>query len=270
MKSQFYEFNISRSVFRDARIRKAFSYAIDRKKLMDDVLKGQGTGPDVHGITPPSFPEYNISGIVGYGFNMEKAKKLLAEAGYPDGKGFPKIKLELNSGGATNTKVALEIQKQLKNNININVDLDIVSFAQKGEDAKYARADLMRSAWVADYPSPENFLYLLYGKNVPASLEEPSWPNSSRYVNPTFDSLYEKGVSARTVKESYTYFKQAEQIMLNDAPIMVLWYDENYQITTSNVKNIYINPMLYRNFSEVYLKKSKASSNTDSLLTKNN
>lgn len=270
MKNQFYEFNISRSVFKDVKIRKAFCYAIDRSKLMENILKGQGTGPGTHGITPPSFQEYNIFDIIGYDFDLEKAKKLLAEAGYPDGKGFPKIKLELNSGGATNTKVALEIQKQLKNNININVDLDIVPFAQKGEDAKYARADLMRSAWVADYPSPENFLYLLYGKNVPKTLDEPSWPNSSRYVNHTFDSLYELGVSARTLDDSYKYFKEAEQIMLNDAPIMVLWYDENYQITSSKVKNIYINPMLYRDFSEVYFERSKAGAQADSLQAKSN
>ncbi len=265
MKNQFYEFNSSRSVFKDERIRKAFCYAIDRSKIMENILKGQGTGPGTHGITPPSFQEYNIMDIVGYDFDIDKAKKLLTEAGYPDGKGFPKIKIELNSGGSTNTKVALEIQKQLKNNININVDLDIVSFAQKGEDARYARADLMRSSWVADYPSPENFLYLLYGKNVPKTLDEPSWPNTSRYVNHSFDSLYELGVCARTVEDSYKYFKDAEQIMLNDAPIMVLWYDENYQITYSKVKNIYINPMLYRDFSEVYFEKPKSGASSDSL-----
>lgn len=271
MKNQYYEFNLSRPVFQDIKVRKAFSYAIDRKKLMESVLKGQGTGPGTRGITPPSFPEYDTDDIIGYELNVKKARQLLTEAGFPNGTGFPRITLELNSGGVTNAKVALEIQTQLKNNLNINVDLDIVSLEQKLEDARYARADLIRSSWVADYPSPESFLYLLYGKNVPNTLSEPSWPNSSRYINHTYDSLFEMGMSARTIKEGYSYFKKAEQVMINDAPVMMLWYNEDYQITNARVKNIYLNPMLYRDFTEVYFEAPKEVKNkADSLQAKSN
>lgn len=253
MITQYYEFNLTKQPFDDVKVRQAFNYAIDRKKIIDAVLKGEAYGPAENGICPPSFKGYDISKITGYNFDPEKAKKLLAEAGFKDGKGFPTVKVELNSGGSKHTNVVVEIQKQLNEVLGVYLDFDVVSQGQKLDDAKYARSDIFRSAWVADFPNPENFLWTLYGGTVPASLEAPSFPNSPRYKNAAYDSLYEAGKRAKSIEESYENFMKAEQIMVNDAPIMTLWYDETYRLLQSRVKNYYSNPMRYRDYSQVYI-----------------
>jgi len=254
MVSQFYEFNLTKPPFNNVKVRKAFSYAINRNKIIDDVLKGEAYGPGINGITPPSFKGYDISKIKGYDFNKELARKLLAEAGYPDGKGFPNVKIELSSGGAKNSNVVVEIQKQLLDVLKINVDFEIVSFSQKHEDAKMAKAEMFHSGWVADYPSPENFLWVLYGANVPNDINKPSFPNSPRYKNSDYDKWFLAGRSAKNQAESYDDFLKAEQQLMDDAPILVLWYDQNYRLINSKVKNFFSNPMRYNDFSEVYIK----------------
>lgn len=252
MTTHYYEFNTRKGIFKDERIRKAFSYAIDRNEILDNVLKGQGLSAGIYGITPPSFNGYDISRIKGYDLDLLKARELLAEAGYPNGKGFPSVVLELNSGGTRNEAVAVEFQRQIWANLNINVRLLVVPFEQKLEDARLGKADIFRTAWVADYPSPESFLWVLYGKNVPASFRQPSFPNTPRYVNERYDQLYEKGISTINTAKSYDYFLKAEQIMINDAPILVLWYDEIYILKQAYVKNYFSNPIEYYDFSEVY------------------
>jgi oligopeptide transport system substrate-binding protein len=259
MASQYYEFNLTKVPFNNINVRKAFSYAIDRNKIIEDVLKGEAYGPGINGICPPSFKGYDITKINGYDFDAAKAKKCLADAGYPNGKGFPKIKIELNSGGSKNSNVVLEIQKQLMDVLNINVDFEVVPQKQKLEDEKYGRAEVFRAAWVADFPSPENFLWMLYGASVPKDVTQPSFPNHTRYQNAEYDKLFEAGKMAKTQEEAYDNFMKAEQILMNDAPIMVLWYDENYRITKSSVHNFYSNPMRILDFSQAYIKEVVAS-----------
>lgn len=254
MASQYYEFNLTKEPFNNLKVRQAFCYAIDKNKIIEDVLKGEAYGPGIYGICPSSFKGYDVTKITGYDFDPAKAKKLLAEGGYPDGKGFPKVKIELNSGGSKNANVVLEIQKQLKDVLNVDVDFEVVPQKQKLEDAKYARAEIFRSAWIADFPSPENFLWTMYGGSVPSDLSQPSYPNTPRYKNPEYDKLFEAGQSAKTQEEAYDDFLKAEQIMISDAPIMVLWYDENYRLIKSNVHDFFSNPMRYRDYSQVYLK----------------
>lgn len=263
MVSQYYEFNTTRPPFDNVKVRKAFSYAIDRNRIIDEVLKGEAYGPGIYGLCPPSFKGYDITKIQGYEYKPEMAKKLLAEAGYPNGKGFPTVKLELNSGGARNSNVAFEIQKQLMDVLGVNIDLEVVPLPQKLEDATMGRAEIFRSAWVADYPSPENFLWTLYGATVPDSPDKPSYPNTPRYRNAEYDKLFEMGKAAKTKEEAYKYFMEAEQKMMEDAPILVLWYDENYRLVQSNVRNLFLNPMRIRDFSNVYLKPVEAKKNTE-------
>lgn len=263
MAVQFYELNMTKPQFKDVRVRRALSMAINRTKIMENVLNGQAAanGPRQnqtgnYGLTPPlyQFNKYDTSKIKGYTFNPEMAKKLMAQAGYPDGRGFPTIKLEVNYGGSRNTKVANEIMNQWRDVLGINVELEQTSLAQKIEDSEYGRADIFRSAWVADYPSPESFLTIGYGKNVPASMDLPSHPNTMRYKNPEFDKYFELGMSATTEEERYKNFAEAERILMEDAPVIIIWYAENYRMLHSNVHNFHNNPMNFYDLSTIYLK----------------
>lgn len=266
MVSQFYELNLTRPQFQDPRVRKAMSMAINRAKINEIILNGQAaiTGPGGltgnYGIVPPigQFKGYDTSLTHGYNYNPEMAKKLMAEAGYPNGDGFPTLNLIINSGGSRHSKVANEVANQWRNVLGINVEINTVPLEQKIEDSKFGRGDVFRSAWVADYPSPESFLSIFFGANVPKTLDQPSHPNTMRYCSAGFDSLYIKGLQAKTEEERLKYFAMAEQRMLEDCPVIVLWYGENYKLLHANVNNFYNNAMNFINLNEVYIKAPEA------------
>ena len=256
LRTEYYQFNITRKPFDDLKVRQAFSYAIDRKKVISDVLNTEAFGPGIFGFTPPGISGYDITEIKGYHFSPERAKKLLAEAGYPNGRNFPKVTVELNSGGGKHVSVVEEIRKQLKQVLNVELDFVVVSFDQKLEDARYGRADIFRSGVIADYPSPEAFLVLLYGAYVPDNLEEPSYTNFTRYKNARFDSLFLEGLKgAKQTADAYANFMMAEEIMMQDAPLIVLWYEECLKMHHPFVKNFYFNSLNYKDYSEVYIKR---------------
>ncbi|MGL5891842.1 MAG: peptide ABC transporter substrate-binding protein [Bacteroidia bacterium] len=260
MVTQYYEFNTTRPPFNDRKVRMAFNYAVNRNRIIEEVLGGEAYGPGINGICPPEIPGYNASGIKGYDYNPELARKLLAEAGYTGGKGFPTVRLVINSGGSRNTNVASEIQNQLHEVLNVNIEINNVSFEQKRIDEDYGRSDMFRDGWTADYPSAQSFLLMFYGADVPDSLSQPSFPNTTRYRNSEFDRLFENARKAKTLEESNKFFLEAEQLMINDAPVMVLWYDEHYLLMQSYVQNFSANAMRLFNFSEVYIDRTPKKS----------
>lgn len=259
LSTQYYAFICSKPPFDDIRVRKAFNYAINRTSLVNDVLNGQGT-PGVFGITPkiPAFNTYDFGRIQGYQYNPELAKQLLAEAGYPNGEGFPEVTLEINLGGSVHKLVSTDIERQIKEVLGINISIDQVSFKNKIENSKMGKSELYRSAWVADYPSPESFLSIFYGADVPETMSEPAYPNVMRYVDPKFDSLYDLGKVTANDIDRFSYFAEAEKIMMEESPIMVLWYTENYTLYHSSIRGYYNNGMELADFSRVYLKEMTA------------
>jgi len=260
-QTQIYAFQNMHPLFKDRNVRKAISYAIDRKKILDYVLNGEGYEPGFHGLTPPAFKWYDIHKIPGYDLNKDSAQYYLAKAGYPLGKNFPKITLDINEEGGRQTSVASEIQRQLKEVLNIELAFNTLPHSEITTKALNGEFSLLRLSWLADFPSPENFLWMFHSKYV-GDGKGNTYPNISRYINPAFDQLYDKAIAAPTTEEATNYFLEAEKLMMNDAPILVLWYDERYRLLQKNVKNLPNNPMQYRDFTEVYLEPitSKGSS----------
>ena len=157
MMSQFYVFNTKQKPFDNVKVRQAINFAVDREKLVENVLQGQAIGAAIYGITPTTFIGYDIKKIKGYNLDVAKAKKLLAEAGYPNGKGFPEVRILVNSGNSRNSSVAVELQKQLKENLNVNVNFESLPMVQKYDLQMHGKGDIFRDAWVADFSSPESF-----------------------------------------------------------------------------------------------------------------
>lgn len=258
MSTQLLTLNNQSEIFQDINVRKAFSFAINRERILNRVLNGEGYDYGKYGITPPSFAQYDISKIKGYTFNSDSARYYLQKAGYKNGKNFPLIKLDLNAEGERYTNVAVDLKKQLKDALNIDIELNIAPLAKISESSMNGDFHILRHAWIADYPSPENFLWFLTSANVPSKKDGGmSYPNLSRYQNPIFDEYYKKAVTAPTQSEAMEYFKKAEQIMIDDAPVIILWYDEGYRLMQSYVENFPNNPMQYRDFSAVYLTPKK-------------
>lgn len=253
-QSVFYlAFQTKGKIFDDKLLRQAFNYAIDRESLVRYTLQGEGI-PAVNGIVPPAFKGYDIKNIEGYSFDPSKARNLLAEAGYPNGLGFPELTLQINSGGGDrNVQVAGVIQNMLKENLNIEVAIRTMPRPEHLQAAETGKADFWRTGWIADYPDPENFLNLLYGAHVPATMEESSYINPGRYVNPVFDSLFLLAHKTVDLDERYKLYQQAEQVAMDDAAILPLFYDENTRLIQMYVKNLPINAMEYRDFTRTYI-----------------
>jgi peptide/nickel transport system substrate-binding protein len=257
MLSSYYVFNVNKSPFNNRKLRQAFNYAIDRDRIIDKVLFQQAHGPAINGIVPPSFSFYKSTSIKGYSLDVPKAKKLLAEAGYPDGKGLPEIQLLVNSGNSRNNTVAAEIQKQLKNNINVNVTFESLPTAEKFYLQVKGKGDIYRDGWVADYPSPESFLSVFYGEPVSADTSHMAFPNTIKYKNPEFDKYYKLGRDALNRDTAAAYFLKAEQILVDDAPLIPLWYDSNCRLISNRLKNFQSNALRYFDFSQVSIEEEK-------------
>ena len=256
--TNYYFFNMTEDRFKDPRVRKAFNYAIDRQKITNDILRGQYHENGIYGIVPPigsAFKGYDFTGVKanGYSYNPELAKKLLAEAGYPNGKGFGSVNLRINIGDV-NSAVAEEVCAQIYQNLGINVNIDGSSFELKDEDADYARGDLFRTAWIADFSSPETFLGNFYGGYLPNNPAAASQINQSRYHNVVFDKYFEQAREANSQRESYRLFAEAEKELMKDPPIIPLWYANEFQLSYSKVRNLKINSMNFLDLKDVYIK----------------
>ncbi len=257
LSSQYYGMMTKSDVFRDKRVRQAFSYAIDRARIIRYVLKGQAGAPAIHGLVPPTMPGYACDSVVGYDFNLAKARSLLAEAGYPGGKGFPPVTLQLNAGGGRNTLIAEAVQTMLIENLGVHCDLKMVEFAKHLDAIDHGKAEFFRLGWVADYPDPESFLNLFYGKLVPQSFDIASPQNNTRYQNPAFDQLFEKARMTSDRDARNELYRQAEQIAMNDAPMLLTFYDEDYRLVQRYVEDYHNNPMDKRPYVYVWFNKTK-------------
>ncbi|MFN8367556.1 MAG: ABC transporter substrate-binding protein [Candidatus Kapaibacterium sp.] len=256
LSTQYYGMMTKSNAFKDKRVRQAFSYAIDRNRIIRYVLKGQAFAPSEHGLVPPVMPDYNHTSIKGYQFDVQKARTLMKEAGYPDGKGFPTITLQLNSGGGRNTQIAEAIQTMLIENLGITIKLKMVEFAQHLTEIDHGRAEFYRLGWVADYPDPETFLNLFYGKTVPKTFDVASPQNGSRYQNPTFDSLFELARSTPDKLQRNHLFEQAEQLAINDSPLLLIFHDEDYRLLQPYVRGYVNNSMDKRPYMYVWFDKN--------------
>ncbi len=258
LSTNYYFFNMQDPRFNNVKVRQAFNYAIDKEKLGREVLRNQYYELGYYGIVPPissSFRGYDFTGVrdASYIYDPEKAKKLLAEAGYPDGKGFGSVNLRYNIGDI-HSAVADEIAQQIFQILNINVNIDGSTFEQKDNDASMAKGDIFRSAWAGDYANPETFLSNFYGKAIPMSKSEPSKINQSRYQNPLFDQLFEQAKNSSKLSEAMVYYAKAEKVLMQDPPIIPLWYSGDIQIVYSDVRNLHFNSLNQFIFREVYKK----------------
>jgi peptide/nickel transport system substrate-binding protein len=249
----YYGFQHQSDIFNKKEVRLAFNYAIDREKIVNYTLQGEGI-PGIYGIVPPSFKNYDSKSLKGYSFDVDKAKKLLAQAGYPNGKGFPKLTLQINSGGGDrNVQTAEVIQKMLKENLNIDVEINVMPFAEHLESIETGKAMFWRSGWSADYPDPETFLTLLYSKHIPEKLSDKSYLNTVRYKSAKYDSLFVAAMEEVDDAKRMALYLQADQVAIDDGAIMPIFYDENYRLVQTNIKNNNANAMEYRDYTRVYI-----------------
>lgn len=252
----YYGFNLQANPFFAVKeIRQAFNLAVDRQKLVDYIIKGDGNVAS-YGIVPYTelFERsgYNYEELRGYTYRPDSARKLMALAGYAHGKGLPDFNLEVNGGDRT-IIVALAIQKMLKENLGVNVNMNVTDFSEHINKIQRGKSDFFCYAVSADYPDPESFLTLFYGKHVPQNYQDKSPINSGRFKNNRFDSLFCAAQAATDKALRYKLFSEAEQIVLDEFACMPLFYEENFMLEQKNVRNLPENPMNYIDMSTTYL-----------------
>ena len=258
LETNYYFFDMTDERFKDVKVRKAFNYAVDKQVIGRDILRNQYYDLGDYGMTPPiskALKGYDFKSIKeqGYEYDPEKARKLLAEAGYPNGEGFGTVELRYNIDDI-HSAVADEFAKQISKVLNINVNIDGSPFNKLIEDGESGNGDIFRLGWSADYPSPESFLVNFYGKNVPKKLSEPSRVNKSRYINPVFDEYFERAMATKKKSDQMKYFSKAEMALLQDPPMIPLWYTGDIAITNSYIRNFHFNPLNYMDFTHIYIK----------------
>ncbi len=252
----YYGFSHPQKPFDNKNVRLAFNHAIDRQKIVDYTLKGEGI-PAMYGIVPPvpnfEAKGYNFKGLKGYAFDPDLAKKLLAEAGYPNGKDFPHITLQINSGGGDrNVLTAQVIQSMLKENLNIDINIETLPFTQHLDKIESGQTLFWRSGWISDYPDPESFLTLLSSAHIPANLSDRSFLNTTRFKNAKYDSLFTLACKEVDDKKRFELYMQADQAQIDEGAIMPIFYDEIYRLIQKGVKDFDVNAMEYRDVSRVY------------------
>jgi peptide/nickel transport system substrate-binding protein len=145
---------------------------------------------------------------------------------------MPSIKLTTIS---IYSNIADFIAKQLET-LGINVQVDIVQKSLLLEMTSTSRTLFFRGSWIADYPDAENYLSVFYSKN-------PAPPNYTRYKNREFDALFEKAMRETDDSLRYKLYQQADQVMINDAPVVPLWYDVVVHLVQQNVKGFQPNAL---------------------------
>ncbi len=249
----YYGFANQSEIFSNKKVRKAFNIAINRKVIIDDWLRGEGL-PASHGFVP-NMEGYPSSSVKGYTFNIQKAQELLAEAGYPNGSGFPTVTLYVNAKeGSGSDLLAQAVKKSLKNNLNVNVNIELVTFEDREQYIQDGKAIFWRAGWIADYPDPENFLNLFYGGNIG---ENSSVVNPFKYNNPEYDSMFEKALIEADEEKRMELLAKCDQMIIDDAVVMPLKTDDFIAMVNLKVRRFVTNEVEQLDFSDIYIKEIK-------------
>ena len=214
---------IKNSPLRLKKVRQAINYGFDRQKMVLYLRNSLGL-PATAGFVPAGLPSFDSAKVKGYTYQPELARKLLQEAGITSSN-QPAIKLYTIP---IYSDIASYIAKQLEE-IGLNVQVDVVQKSLLLDLTSNSKALFFRGSWIADYPDAENYLSVFYSKN-------PAPPNYTRYNNPKFDALFEKAIAETNDSVRYQLYRQADQVMIEDAPVVPLFYDEVVHLVQPNVQ----------------------------------
>jgi ABC-type transport system substrate-binding protein len=233
---------VKNSPTRMRQFRQAINYGFDRRKLVLYLRNSLGI-PAESGFVPAGLPSFDSVSVKGYSYDPARARRLLADAGFTAGR-VPTVKLLTIPIYAD---IASYIAKQLEE-IGIPVQVEAIQKSLLLDMTLGSRALFFRGSWIADYPDAENYLSVFYSKN-------PAPPNYTRYKNPAFDALFEKALKETNDSARYILYRQADQVMINDAPVVPLWYDVVVHLVQPEVSGFPANAL---NLLELrYLKKSR-------------
>jgi ABC-type transport system substrate-binding protein len=216
---------VKNSPLRLQKIRQAINYGFDRQKMMLYLRNSIGTAAE-SGFVPAGLPSFDSVKVKGYHYDVSKAKQLLHEAGFANGNGLPVIKLlTIPVYADLAAYIANELQQT-----GIKVQVEAIQKSLLLEQTSKSQALFFRASWIADYPDAENYLGVFYGKN-------PAPPNYTRFKNAAYDALYEKAMAEKNDTMRYQLYQQMDQLIMDNAPVVPLWYDMAIHLVHTNIIN---------------------------------
>lgn len=211
LATYFIRFNVNRAPFNDVRVRRALALAVDKQRLTTQIMKGGEQPASV--VVPPGTANY--SPPKGLGYDPEEARRLLAAAGYPGGKGFPSFHYLFNTA-KQHEQIAVELQQMWKKELGISLELRNTEWKVYLADQSAVNFDLSRSSWVGDYNDPNTFLDMFQGS---------SGNNRTGWKNERYDALIREGNNTIDLKKRAGFLRQAESILVEEeVPIVPLFF----------------------------------------------
>lgn len=223
-------------------VRQAINFGFDRIKMMKYLRNSVGE-PALKGFIPKGLPGFNEE-FQGFSYNPDKTRKLLIEAGYPNGEGLSPINLTTT---ADYLDLCEYIQQQLSQ-FGIVINIEVNTGATFRDMVANSKLEFFRGSWIADYPDAENYLALFYSKN-----HSPGGPNYTHYHNPRYDKLYKKAMNETNDSLRIELYNNMNEIITKDAVIIPLYYDEVVRFVKNNISGFESNPMNLLNLK--YVKK---------------
>ena len=237
----YYQINVKRKPLDDVRIRRALAMAIDRKQIVEQVTKA-GQIP-AFTIVPPGLAGYQSP--PGFKPDLDEAKRLLVEAGYPGGRGIPKMTILYNTTEG-HRAIAEVIQQQLQNNLNVKVDLQNMEWGSYLDKRKQKDYEIARAGWIADYPDPNTFLDMWVTDGP---------QNDTNWSNKEYDALIYGAASESDPVKRLQMLSKAEQIFVDEMPVIPIYFYTSLNMVKTNVEGFFpsaqdLHPLQLLNFKD--------------------
>ena len=238
----YISFNTTKPPFDDVLVRRAFSMALNKERLVSQVLKGMAL--PAQAILPPGMPGYD-EGLQGLGYDTEQAKQLLAQSRYGGAANLPPITMTMAGRGGDVSDLISAIIEDWKQNLGVEVSVRQLEPETFDYSIKEEKDELFISGWMADYPDPENFLDVLFHSQSQA--------NDAEYANSQVDASLEQARVEQDETRRLELYREAERLLVQDAACLSLWFDRSYVLVKPYVKGLEVNPLGLPTFSGAWL-----------------
>ena len=237
-------FNTTRPPFDDVNVRRAFTQAVDKEKIISLVFRDLVQRAD--GILPPGIPGYNES-LVGLDYDVAKAREWLALSRYGDASRLPPITFTTMGYGGLIPSYLEAVIIQWRENLGVEVTVRELEPDRYIYYLKEEKNEMFDMGWVADYPHPQDFLDVLFHTGAENNFAE--------YSNPEADVIMDKAAVEPDNEKSLSLYRQAEQMMVDDAACLPLWFGQNYILVKPYVEGYELNPMGFAMLNKVRINK---------------
>ena len=225
-------FNLRDPILKDARVRQALAYAIDRDAMLHYLWGGQGRLAD--SVLPPEHWAYN-GDVAHYPHDPEKASQMLDSAGYARGKDGARFHLTMKTSTEETTRLLAAVLQQQLRQVGIALDIRSFEFATFYADVTKGAFQLYSLRWVGGNEDPDIFYYAFHSSSFP-----PKHANRSYYVNPEMDRLIDAGRNTVDQEKRKQIYARIQQILARDLPYIDLWYFDNVVVHSTRVRNLHV------------------------------